>query len=287
MKTKPTSLNPAERKVGGATQQNLLIAGNDKGGIGKSTTAATIGDGLMALGYKIRMADGDSTNETLQDLIPGVEQVRYKNEGAMNDFIASLPGHGSDLTILDLPGDAGEILAAYFTPARIKLLEEHGIRIIVGLTLVQDSDATRGAVVWAETFHGRVDCIGLANGSLTPTGKTFSLESLEGGGAVAQIIKGRLIVVPRFSDLMLEHFRRCKAVPSAYLHGGRAASALGLHFLDEAPWRTHHEAVIASVAAHAAWLTGKPIPNPEAVLTEISSSQSSDAAASLRRATKK
>lgn len=290
VKTKSTSLtNSAENKDDGKNNKNLLIAGNDKGGIGKSTTAANVGDGLMALGCKVRLVDGDGTNETLQDLMPGVEQVRYKSEGAMNDFIASLPGHDDDITILDLPGDAGEILAAYFTPARIELLQQHGIRLIVGLTLVQDYDATRGAVIWAETFHHRVDCIGLANGSLTPTEQQFSLDNIDGGDAVAQIIEGRLIVVPKFSDLMLTHFRRYKAVPSAYLHGGRAARELGLNFLDEAPWREHHQAVVASVAAHAVWLIGKPIPNLDAVTAGIgqTSAKPSDVATSLRKAGKK
>jgi len=288
MKTKSTSLtNSAESKVGGTNYKNLLIAGNDKGGIGKSTTAANVADGLMTLGVKVRLVDGDGTNETLQELMPGVEQIRYKSEAAMNDFIAHLPDHNDDIAILDLPGDAGEILASYFTPTRIELLKNHSIRVIVGLTLVQDSDATRGAVIWTETFHGLVDCIGLANGSLTPTGQKFSLDNIDGGDAVAQIIEGRLIVVPKFSDLMLAHFRRYKAAPSAYLHGGRAAHELRLNFLDEAPWRAHHQAVVASVAAHAAWLIGKPIPNLDAVTADTGDAKPSDMATTLRKAVKK
>jgi len=160
---------------------------------------------------------------------------------------------------------------------------------VVGLTLTQHMDSTRGAVIWAETFHGQVDFIGLANGSETPVKEEFSLQNVNGGDVIAQIIENRLIVVPRFSDLMLHHLSRCRAVPSAYLAGGDAARELGFSFIDEAPWHTHHKAVVASVASHAAWLTGKPIPKPELVEAEVAQDgpKRGTAVSSLRNAVKK
>ncbi|MBE2203931.1 MAG: AAA family ATPase [Chthoniobacterales bacterium] len=266
----------------------LLLAGNDKGGIGKSTTTANVADGLNTLGYKVRLVDGDGTNETLQDLVPGIEQLRYKSEIAMNDFIGGLRQRDEDIVMVDLPGDSGEVLADYFTPARIELLKQNGIRLVIGLTLTQHMDSTRGAVVWAETFHGQVDFIGLANGSETPIAEQFSLENVNGGDDIAQIIENRLIVVPRFGDLMLHHQSRRRAVPSAYLGGGEAARELNFNFIDESPWRTHHQAVVASVAAHAVWLTGKPIPKPEFAQAEPPhSAKRTAAASSLRKAVKK
>ena len=286
---KSTDTFTAELIATGKKILTLLLAGNDKGGIGKSTTTANVGDGLNALGYKVRLVDGDETNETLQDLVPGIELLRYKNEIAMNDFIGGLRQRDDDITILDLPGDSGGILADYFTPARIELLKQNGIRLVVGLTLTQHMDSTRGAVIWAETFHGQVDFIGLANGSETPVKEEFSLQNVNGGDDIAQIIENRLIVVPRFSDLMLHHLSRCRAVPSAYLAGGDAARELGFSFIDEAPWHTHHKAVVASVASHAAWLTGKPIPKPELVEAEVAQDgpKRGTAVSSLRNAVKK
>jgi len=134
---------------------------------------------------------------------------------------------------------------------RLAGFQKLGIRIIIGLTLVELLDAINGAIIWADTFTGYADFIALANSRDTPPERPFSLEDLAGANAIHQLTQGRQIDIPRFGDEMVEHFRKVQAVPSSYLPGGPAYRALGLNPISCLAWQDHHDAVLRSVSAHA------------------------------------
>lgn len=266
-------------------QKNLMFAGNNKGGITKSTSSAAFAAALTTLGFNLRLVDGDPATETFTMLLPNVETLHYKLPAEMTAFIASLLERDEDLTIVDLPSNSGDTLAAYFSPTRLAGFQKLGIRIIIGLTLVEILDAINGAIIWADTFTGYADFIALANSRDTPPERPFSLKDLAGASAIHQLTQGRQIDIPRFGDEMVEHFRKIQAVPSSYLPGGPAYRALGLNPISCLAWQDHHDAVLRSVSAHAEWLTGKPIPEPIAETSPVIVSQAeSSLARDLRTA---
>jgi len=274
MKTKETT--PSSSLEEAKKYFNLLLSGNNKGGITKSTSVGACIDSLQDFGYFVRRAEAEAENPILSAMLPNVELVNYKDEDAMDAFVGSLlesEHEGNDLTVLDLPGDSGQVLMSYFTPERLDAFTAIGIRLIVGLTLVEDIDAIVGATLYMATFHKHAEFIAIASKAKTgrtPDGKEKpfgrdEIASFPGGSAINDLIGDRIISIPRFSEKMVADYARCKGIPSAYLPGGPAYRELGLSFGAHFPWQSHRNRVLANVAPYAEWLTGRPIPKPQNV----------------------
>jgi hypothetical protein len=261
MKTKPDnkpSLHP------------VVICGDDKGGVTKSTSCAAVADALMALGYKVRMADGDTANRTLSLINPAAEKIDCRNTEELSAFIAGGPESGADISLIDMPGSSGDLLTNYFTETGFETFRGLGVRIIIALTLTQTPDSVRGALAWIRTFYMRAEIVVFANQRDTPPGQPFSLDEIPSGARVYSLAEGRAVHIPRWSDYMTKHYKRPKGkgMPSDYMVGGRVYKALNLNPLSVAPWQMHHRRVTASVANVAEWLTGKPAPLPAPEIEE-------------------
>jgi hypothetical protein len=243
--------------------KTLVFFGNDKGGCTKSTSCGTVADSLQSLGFTVRLASGDlGSNKTLFQMHPDTARVDIREPLAMDAFMGSVQGSKEDIVFFDLPGFCSDRILKYFQTRQFKVFTEAGIRLVMAVTLTQDADPVRGAVVWVETFLGKAEILVIANGRNTPEGQPIDLSSIPGGSDILTLAKDRVIEIPRYSEDMLWAFHLCKAVPRGYFQGGAAARELGLNPFTTSPWHTHHNQVAQSVSKHAAWLVGKPIPEP-------------------------
>ncbi len=238
----------------------VVVSGDDKGGVTKSCSLAAVADALLALGYTLRLADGDTANRTLAVMMPQATRIDGRNQAALNDYIGQSATATEDVTLIDMPGSSGSILADYFSATGFSTFEEMGIRVVVALTLTQTPDSVRGARSWIKAFMDSAKFIIFANHRDTPTGEPFDLGQIPGGKLVAELAGDRLIDIPAWSPYMVAQFVGCQASPRSYMQGGEAARKLKLNPLSSAPWRTHHNRVTASTAKIAEWLTGKPLP---------------------------
>jgi hypothetical protein len=246
----------------------VVICGDDKGGVTKSTSCAAVADGLVALGYSVRLGDGDASNKTLSLINPSAERIDCRDAEQLNTFIAASPESGADISMVDMPGASGDVLARYFQETGFDTFEEMGVRIIVATTLTQTADSVRGALAWVKTFLDQADFVLFANERDTPPGQTFTLAGIPSGQDVYNLAQGRVVRIPRWSDYMTKHYLRGKGMPSDYMAGGRVYKELKLNLLSVAPWKMHHRRVTSSVAAVAPWLTGKPLPEPAPEIKE-------------------
>lgn len=249
MKTKPeTTLHP------------IVICGDDKGGVTKSCSSAAVADALIDLGYKVRLADGDPSNRTLSLINPAAEKIDCRNTEELSAFIAGGPDSGADISLIDMPGSSGDLLANYFTETGFETFEDMGVRIIIALTLTQTADSVRGALAWIRTFFTKAEIVVFANQRDTPPGQEFTLDGIPSGAKVYALAEGRIVHIPRWSEYMTKHYLKAKGMPSDYTAGGRAYKELKLNLLSAAPWKMHHRRVTASVAKVSDWLAGKPAP---------------------------
>jgi len=245
-----------------------VICGDDKGGVTKSTTCGAVADALRALGYKVRLADADHANHTLSLMVPDAERIDCRDQDALSEFIAAGPQSGADISLVDMPGGAGDILEKYFDSVGFDTFGTMGIRIIVALTMTQTADSVRGAKAWIRAFIGKSEFVAFQNERDTPSGQKFTLQGIEFGADVLEIAGGRIATIPRWSEYMTKHYQKAKGVPSDYMLGGRVAKELKLNPLSAAPWQIFHRRVTVSVAGVAEFLTGKPCPIPPPTIKE-------------------
>lgn len=251
MKNKPTPPTTIPRTI--------VIAGDDKGGVTKSTSCACVADSLKALGYTVCLADADARNRTLSTMMPEAIKFDGQHEGELNNFIGRAAENTvADLTLIDMPGGSGKLLADYFDRIGFDAFADMGVRLVVALTLVQSPGAIKGAKAWVRTFMEEADFIVFANHRHTPLGETFNVDKFPGGKMIIQLPAGRIVEIPRWSDYMEEQFFACQRAPSSYLPGGEAAQILKLNAFTAGGWKTVHNQVTNSVAKVAEWLTGRP-----------------------------
>jgi hypothetical protein len=259
----PTS---AKNKETSATYlRNLLLLIDDKGGVGKSATAAHLADALLDLGCKIRLADGDAANRTLSQLIPpgnghDVTRLDGNKPTQLMDYLLATATSDADITIIDMPGSSSKMLER--AGVTLDTFKQAGIRIILGLVLNESVDAILGARAWIQTYKSRVNYFVFANAKDCPEGQPFDLGKIPGMNPVINLTGGRYAVVPRFSEFLADHYKRTKSSPRGYLHGGWAAEKLGLNIVYSGLWRNHYNEFIQSVYPHVEYLIGKPVPKP-------------------------
>jgi hypothetical protein len=248
--------------------KTLLCIVDDKGGVGKSADAAHLRDALMELGYRVRIADADSLNKTLSQLIPDVDSsgqpVVTRLDGdkptEMINYIIETATSEEDVTIIDMPGGSSKIL----NKAKISLdaFKAAGIRVVVVIAITEEMDAVIGSRAWLKAYGNKVEYFIIANEKQCADGEPFNPEKIPGLQPIINATGGRLAIIPKFSDTLMELYKDCKSSPNGYLAGGWAANKLGLSIVYSGLWQTQLQDAITSIAPHAEFLTGKPIPNP-------------------------
>ncbi len=259
VKTKP--LSDAEIKT-------LLCIVDDKGGVGKSADAAHLRDALMEIGYRVRVADADTLNKTLSQLIPDVDEngqpvvTRLDGEKPteMINYILETATTEEDVTIIDMPGGSSKIL----NKAKISLdvFKQAGIRVVVVIAITEELDAVVGSRAWLKAYGNRVEYLVIANEKQCADGEPFNPEKIPGLQPIIKATGGRLVVVPKFSETLMGIYKDCKSSPRGYMPGGWAAKKLGLNIVYSGLWQEHFQQTIESIVPHAEYLTGKPIPKP-------------------------
>lgn len=246
--------------------KTLLCIVDDKGGVGKSADAAHLRDALMEMGYRVRIADADSLNKTLSQLVPDVDSkgqsVVTRLDGdkptEMINYILETATSEEDVTIIDMPGGSSKIL----NKAKISLdaFKQAGIRIVVVIAITEEIDAVVGSRAWLKTYGNRVEYFIVANEKQCADGEPFNPDKIPGLKPIINATGGRLAVVPKFSDTMMTIYKDCKSSPKGYLYGGWASKKLELNIYYSGLWQKHLQETIRSFAPHAEFLTGKPIP---------------------------
>jgi len=254
-----------------AEMKTLLCIVDDKGGVGKSADAAHLRDALMELGYRVRIADADSLNRTLSQLIPDVDEngrpVVTRLDGdkptEMINYILETATAEEDVTIIDMPGGSSKIL----NKAKISLdvFKQAGIRVVVVIAITEELDAVVGSRAWLKAYGTRVEYLVIANEKQCADGEPFNPEKVPGLQPIISATGGRLAIVPKFSEILMKIYQEKKSSPKGYMAGGWAAKSLGLNVVYSGLWQAQLQKVIESIAPHAEFLTGKPIPKPVTV----------------------
>jgi hypothetical protein len=244
-------------------RKTIIFVCNNKGGIGKSTTAAYVGDALKSIGYSVLFLSGDqTTNIVLKTLQPTTRHFYIRNIGEVDEAMKIAMAATEDVIIFDLPGDSSPDAANYFAGQGFQVFREAGLRLVLAITAVQHKDSVVGGIQWFETFFDNAEVILFANGSRTPENEPIDLTKIDGGSDLLELAEGRMIEVPRFKKELLDLYSTNPAVPTSYFPDGEMGKKLGMDMIKTNRWRQLHQAIVRSVMKHAEWLTGKPIPSP-------------------------
>lgn len=237
------------------TKQNykpIIVAGDDKGGVGKSTSVVHLGDALTALGYKVRYADGDPANRTLRSMVPGADKVDGHSADAIREYVAGSAHGDHQITILDMAGGTGSILSEVFGDG-VQIFEPDGVRVVVALVLTEHPKSVKGVMNWIRAFIRSAEFITLANGKDSQPGESADLERIDGGDAIKTLSNNRVIEIPRLPSYIESLYVKTPGPPSAYFLGGRLEAPR--HF-QRAAWQRQLDRVVESLRPHAEWLVG-------------------------------
>ena len=243
--------------------KTLVIIGNDKGGITKTSSIGTVANALEAIGFTIRFLSGDKgTNLTLKKLYPNTVHYDVRDKSSMDKAMATALSSEEDIVLFDFPGFSADIVREYFASRSFQEFADAGLRLVLAVVLTQHPEPISGGIAWVETFIGSTDVMLIANGKDTPVGKPIDIAAINGSNILIQLAENRVVEIPRFTKEMLDDYLTYPAVPTAYYPGGQAYQALGMNQFSAIPWKNHHKSVVRSLSPHAEWLVGKPIPKP-------------------------
>ena len=244
-------------------RKTIIFTVNNKGGIGKSSTAGIVGDALQTLGYSVLYLSGDqTTNIVLKTLQPSTSHYYIGEPTEMDDGMRIAIDSTEDVVIFDLPGNSSLDAAKYFAEQGFEMYRDMEVRFVLAIVAVQHKDAVVGGIQWIQTFLYNAEVIIFANGMKTPLGDPIDMSKIEGGADLVELAENRIVEVPRFSPKMHTLYTDHPAVPTSYLPDGAMGKKLGFDRIKANPWHTLHLKVVRSVAKHAEWLTGKAIPKP-------------------------
>lgn len=243
--------------------KTLVICGNDKGGITKTSSIGTVANGLETIGFTVRFLSGDKgTNLTLKKLYPNTTHYDVRDLASMDKAMAAALSAEEDIVFFDFPGFSADLVREYFASRSFVEFSDAGLRLVLAVVLTQHPEPMSGGIAWVETFIGSADVMLIANGKDTPPGQPINLAAIDGSNILLQLAENRVVEIPRFSKEMHEDYHNYPAVPTAYHPGGVAYQALNLNQFSAIPWKNHHKAVVRSLTPLAEWLVGKPIPKP-------------------------
>ena len=244
--------------------KNLILAGDDKGGVTKSASIASLADALRQFGYIASTYDGDHINNTLKELDPSAQKVNAFEEDALDSLLPHLVDEEADVAILDMPGSSGDSLHRYFEARGLDFFQSIGLNIIIALTVVENNDVLRGLLPWIKAFQGKAEFILLANGR-DSIGE-FNISNLNHSAAILSLCENRVIHIPKLPPNLLKQYHKAKGVPSDYLLNGRRAIELNLSSVPSQMWKKHFHLVMESAEPYLEFLTGKEPPiHPEII----------------------
>lgn len=277
--TRNTSLNATDSPVENETTEThptttqlmkpktLVIIGNDKGGITKTSSIGTVANALETIGFSIRFLSGDKgTNLTLKKLYPGTTHYDVRDPASMDKAMNAALTSEEDIVLFDFPGFSADIVREYFASRSFHEFADAGLRLVLAVVLTQHPEPISGGIAWVETFIGSADVMLIANGKDTPLGKPIDIATINGSSILLELAENRVVEIPRFTKEMLDDYLTYPAVPTAYYPSGHAYQALGMNQFSAIPWKKQHNAVVRSLSPHAEWLVGKPIPKPVDVI---------------------
>lgn len=252
--------------------KTIIISGGDKGGSGKTACLSAFVDALIALGYSVRLIDADSATQTLTAIFPNrvVNSIATDTEHASKELDKALKDIADNMTediaVIDMPGGGSTFVKKYFENKTTKDFEGVGLRIIVAVTAANNARILKGVRAWLLEFAGTFPLICFKNNMAIGESGQFDLTKTNTGNAIIKLAGDHIIEIPSMNMDMKSEYDACFAVPSEFLLGGRATTKLSLFPLRCIDWNIHHNKIIAAVASHAEWTTGKPIPNPPEVI---------------------
>lgn len=256
--------------------KTLVIIGNDKGGITKTSSIGTVANALETMGYTVRFLSGDKgTNLTLKKLYPGTVHYDVRDKASMDKAMAAALSANEDIVLFDFPGFSADIVREYFASRSFQEFSDAGLRLVLAVVLTQHPEPISGGIAWVETFIGSAEVMLIANGKDTPLGSPIDISAINGSSILIQLAESRVVEIPRFSKEMQDDYLAYPAVPTAYHPGGHAYQALAKNQFSAIPWKNHHRAVVRSLSPHAEWLVGKPIPKPVDVAEQTIDTKSS------------
>lgn len=241
-------------------KKTIVVTVDNKGGVGKSVSSAFFADGLEALGYRVGIADGDMDNLTVTEIFKGASlPVNIDDSESLDDFLAQACPSPNDLWILDMPGRSSKNFGRYIENIGVDALNEAGVRLVLALAISETSDAIDGAINWVTSFSGIAEFLILASGKDSKD-TTLNLQAVMGAEELLKIAQGRIVNIPKLSDVLHEQFKKVKATPASF-GLGEAKKELALSYLHASRWKKYRQDIIDQVEPVAPWLTGKPVPN--------------------------
>lgn len=265
-KTPETSSEPTPARL-----RNILLSGNDRGGVGKTFNNVQLGDALESLGYNISYVDADLGSASLRQIVPSARTITIatntreldaETERELDDLFASVAEDAeSDLTIVDFgAGTTAATLGLYFRKKGGRhLFDQIGVRILAGISINSDDESLKCSLPWLRSLGAVAEFITLASHEKPIALDIHNLPAAEG---LLDVCEQRIIHFKKLSPVLLEHYSDIKGRAGDYVDGGPLAGILGLNIFDTAGWNDYRTGTILSVFPYAQWLTGKEAPTP-------------------------
>lgn len=265
--------------------KTLALIGNEKGGVTKTSSIGSVADALQTMGFSVRLLSGDKgSNLTLRKLFPNTIHYDVRDEDSMDAAIGDALEAKEDIVFFDFPGFSSDLVKNYFDSKDREDIANLGLRFVLIVVLTQHPEPVSGGISWVQSFMNYAEPMIIANGRDTPEDQPINVQSIPGADLLFKIAKNRVVEIPCFGKKMLKTYNAYPAVPSAYHPGGPAYKALGMNLFSASPWKRHHAAVVRSLAPHAEWLVGKPIPKPfDAPSENLENTTDPEAMADLER----
>jgi hypothetical protein len=241
------------------TLKTLVFSADDKGGVSKSTSTAFLIDAIRQYGYSVASYDGDAVNKTLSKIDKSATRIDAGDEASLDQTLSSIAEMEEDLAFIDTPGRSGKFISSYFEDRGVDFFKDTGVRIIVALTLVENSDILDGLKSWIQSCAGKIDFILLGSGRDSKEGK-FDINSLKVGPKLLEMAEGRLITIPALGTVRYSHFTETKGLPSDFMIGGRIQKEKNFHAIQAQQWKVYLASIMRSAEPHLPWLAGKDYP---------------------------
>jgi NAD(P)-dependent dehydrogenase (short-subunit alcohol dehydrogenase family) len=144
-------------------RKRVILTMGGKGGVGKSTAAATVAEWLIERGASITLLDLDTENKSkgsLQHFFKAAEKLNVNTPAGLDAFVDRL--EGSSILMADMGAGAGRVTHDWFD-AMHEAVAEMGISF-TAIGLVTDDPASVDSVLaWGAALQDRVDYLVVEN----------------------------------------------------------------------------------------------------------------------------
>jgi hypothetical protein len=240
-------------------RKNVLLSGNDRGGVGKTFNNTQLGDALEAMGYIINYVDGDPGSGSMREIVPHAMILDPKSRDEMDEIFIQISESDADLSIIDLgAGETGKYLTDYF---RYRHDIGDYLRFIIGISINSDPESVKCVIPWIEGLSTLGEFIILVSHEKTVP---FVMDRVPAGDILLDISSDRVIHFPKLPNELIERYNIKKGRIGDYVTGGKLANSLRLKISSSTSdrWSEYRSEIIEGVYPYAEWLTGRRAPNP-------------------------